>query len=142
MLSRRLPNLHQLIKPTNARNILTITHSKVNKGKRVEGENNMKKHFDPISLAPSSHHSEFDPRRIFRFPVDPKSNPNDYAPCEFTSGDYNRSGMRTTEYSCVDTKEEPYSPPGGEHRYGGIKRYEWSVEMIVENSWKKWGKDG
>jgi hypothetical protein len=97
----------------------------------------MKKHFDAMSLTPSSHHSEFDPGRILQFPVDPKSNLTDYAPCASISGDYSRSGMRTTEYACVNTKEEPYSSPAGEYRYGGIKRYEWSVEMMVEKGWKK-----
>jgi hypothetical protein len=95
---------------------------------------NMKRHYDPLSTAPSSSPSEFDPKRKLSFPVDPKSNPDSCAPYEEGSGDFNRSGMRSTEYACVDKKEEPYSPKGGEHRYGGIKRYEWSAERLERES--------
>lgn len=106
-------------------------------GKRIEGELNMNRyseHHDPLSTAPSSHTSEFDPKRELKLPVDPKSNPDDCAPYEENSGSSSRSGMRSTEYSSVDKGEEPYSPKGGEHRYGGTKRYEWSAERLEKES--------
>ncbi|KAF7770222.1 hypothetical protein Agabi119p4_6196 [Agaricus bisporus var. burnettii] len=113
---------------------MTVPHGQ-QEGRRIEGENNTKKYHDPKSTSPSSVHAEYDPKRSFKFPVDPKSNPEDQAPYEDTSGDYNRSGMRTTEYSHVD-KKEPYSPTGGEHRYGGTKSYEWNAERLEKESAK------
>jgi len=110
--------------------LLTVPHTQKG-GRRVEGEGNTKNHHNPTPYSPSSVHSRFDPER--------SSNPSDRAPHEFTSGDYNRSGPRTTEYSNVD-KEEPYSPPGGQHRYGGAKNYEWNAERIEKESQES--KDG
>jgi hypothetical protein len=110
----------------------------------MEGQMNVKRyyeHYDLLSTAPSSLPSEFDPHRKPNFPVDPKSNPDDCAPYEELSGDFNRSGMRSTEYSCVDKKEEPYSPKGGEYRYGGTRRYEWSAERLERESKENGRKD-
>lgn len=135
MLSIQSSNVLRLTWCHTTRNLSARTLSCIpNDGKRVEGEKNMKKHYDCLSTAPSSAHSAFDPTRNYIFPVDPKSNPDDYAPYEEISGDYNRSGMRSIEYCSVDKKEEPYSPPGGEHRYGGMKRYEWSAERLERES--------
>lgn len=135
-MSPRLPSRLPLLYRTNLRSF--PTHSRtlyraVGVGGRVEGEMNMNKHHKPSDLpstTPSPSASAFDSDTKPDNLVDPKSNPDDCAPYEELSGDSNRSGMRSTEYSCVDKKEEPYSQKGGEHRYGGTRRYKWTVERM------------
>jgi hypothetical protein len=116
-LARRSYNLHY--NPTR------LIHNVKNVGKRTEGERNMRKHFCPSSTTCSSLHPEFNPNRDLKSPADPKSNPEDCAPYDEVSGEYSRCGMRSGEYLTTDKKGEPYSPRGGDYRYGGRRRYEW-----------------
>ncbi len=109
-------------------NLFRSVHDDKTVGKRIKGERNMRKHFNPSSSSTttSSLHPEFDPKRDPKISTDPKSNPQDSAPYDEVSGEHSRCGMRSDEYMTTDKGGEPYSPRGGDYRYGGRRRYEWS----------------